>query len=67
MSSNYKNYVLNKFSGKVKVTFQDGINYPAPVELIFNLIGLFIAGLVYLSYKGWIDVKWMEMENATRS
>jgi uncharacterized membrane protein (Fun14 family) len=31
------------------------------------VIGLFVAGLVYLSYKGWIDVKWMEMENATRT
>jgi uncharacterized membrane protein (Fun14 family) len=26
--------------------------------------GLFVAGLAYLSYKGWIDVK-LEMENAT--
>jgi uncharacterized membrane protein (Fun14 family) len=29
--------------------------------------GLFVAGLAYLSYKGWIDIKWMEMENATRA
>jgi uncharacterized membrane protein (Fun14 family) len=29
------------------------------------VVGLFVAGLAYLSYKGWIDVKWMEMENAT--
>ena len=27
--------------------------------------GLFVAGFAYLSYKGWIDVKWLEMENAT--
>ena len=31
------------------------------------VIGLFVVGLSYLSYKGWIDVKWTEMENATRS
>lgn len=31
------------------------------------VIGFFIAGLAYLSYKGWIDVKWVAMENATRS
>ena len=31
------------------------------------VVGLFVAGLAYLSYKGWIDVKWMEMENATRT
>ena len=30
-------------------------------------IGLFVVGLSYLSYKGWIDVKWIEMENATKA
>ncbi|HYA84073.1 MAG TPA: FUN14 domain-containing protein [Candidatus Bathyarchaeia archaeon] len=31
------------------------------------VVGLFVAGLAYLSYKGWLDVKWMEMENAART
>jgi uncharacterized membrane protein (Fun14 family) len=31
------------------------------------VIGLFVVGLSYLSYRGWIDVKWMEMENATKT
>jgi uncharacterized membrane protein (Fun14 family) len=31
------------------------------------VIGLFAVGLSYLSYRGWIDVKWMEMENATKA
>jgi uncharacterized membrane protein (Fun14 family) len=32
------------------------------------IAGLFIAAaLAYLSYKEWVDVKWVEMENATRS
>src|SRR5215469_4622730 len=31
------------------------------------VVGLFVAGLEFLSYKGWIDVKWTAMENATRS
>ena len=31
------------------------------------IIGLFVVGLSYLSYKGWIDVKLMEMENATKT
>jgi len=31
------------------------------------VIGLFVAALAYLSYKGLIDVKWVAMENATRS
>ena len=28
------------------------------------VLGLCVVGLSYLSYRGWIDVKWMEMENA---
>ena len=31
------------------------------------IIGLFVVGLSYLSYRGWVDVKWMEMENATKT
>jgi uncharacterized membrane protein (Fun14 family) len=31
------------------------------------VVGLFVSGLAYLSYKGWIDLKWMEMENAART
>jgi uncharacterized membrane protein (Fun14 family) len=30
-------------------------------------VGLFVAALAYLSYKGLIDVKWVAMENVTRS
>jgi uncharacterized membrane protein (Fun14 family) len=30
------------------------------------VIGLFVAALAYLSYKGLIDVKWVAMENITR-
>jgi uncharacterized membrane protein (Fun14 family) len=37
------------------------------VMKIAAVIGLFVVDLSYLSYKGWIDVRWMEMENATRS
>jgi uncharacterized membrane protein (Fun14 family) len=31
------------------------------------VIGLFVAGLAYLSYKGWVDVKWVVMEDASRN
>jgi uncharacterized membrane protein (Fun14 family) len=31
------------------------------------VIGLFVAALAYLSYRGWIDVKWVAMEDASRS
>jgi uncharacterized membrane protein (Fun14 family) len=31
------------------------------------IIGLFVIGLGYLSYRGWVDVKWVAMEDASRS
>jgi uncharacterized membrane protein (Fun14 family) len=31
------------------------------------VVGLFVSALAYLSYKGLIDVKWVAMENITRS
>jgi uncharacterized membrane protein (Fun14 family) len=31
------------------------------------VVGLFVTALAYLSYQGLIDVKWVAMENATRS
>jgi uncharacterized membrane protein (Fun14 family) len=30
------------------------------------VIGLFVAGLAYLSYRGWVNVKWAAMEDASR-
>ena len=31
------------------------------------VVGLFVAVLAYLSYKGFIDVKWVALENVTRN
>ena len=31
------------------------------------IIGLFVVGLAYLSYRGWVDVKWVAIEYASRS
>ena len=31
------------------------------------VIGLFVAGLAYLAYRGWVDVRWVTMEDASRS
>jgi uncharacterized membrane protein (Fun14 family) len=31
------------------------------------VIGLFVAALAYLSFRGWVDVKWAAMEDASRS
>ena len=37
------------------------------MKIVAIVIGLFVIGLSYLSYKGWIDVKWIEMEDATKT
>jgi uncharacterized membrane protein (Fun14 family) len=37
------------------------------MKIAVIVIGLFVVGLSYLSYKGWIGVKWIEMENATKT
>ena len=37
------------------------------MKIAVVVVGLFVAALAYLSYKGLIDVKWVAMENATRS
>ena len=31
------------------------------------VIGLFVAALAYLSYRGWVDVKWAAIEDASKS
>jgi uncharacterized membrane protein (Fun14 family) len=31
------------------------------------VVGLFVVGIAYLSYRGWVDVKWAAMEAASRS
>jgi uncharacterized membrane protein (Fun14 family) len=33
------------------------------MKLSAVVVGLFVAALAYLSYKGLIDVKWVAMEN----
>src|SRR5215469_9912039 len=37
------------------------------MKLAAIVIGLFVVGLAYLSYRGWVDVKWAAMEDASRS
>jgi uncharacterized membrane protein (Fun14 family) len=31
------------------------------------IVGLFVVALSYLSYKGWLDVKWIPIENTAKS
>jgi uncharacterized membrane protein (Fun14 family) len=37
------------------------------IKIAAVVIGLFVAVLAYLSYRGWVDVKWVAMEDASRS
>jgi len=37
------------------------------MKIVEVVIGLFVAGHAYLSYRGWVDVKWVAIENASRS
>jgi uncharacterized membrane protein (Fun14 family) len=37
------------------------------IKLAAIIIGLFVVAISYLSYKGWLDVKWIPIESATKS
>ena len=37
------------------------------MKIAAAIIGLFVVALAYLSYRGWVDVKWAAMEDASRS
>jgi len=46
---------------------QPGFAIKKVMKIAAVVIGLFVAVLSYLSYKGLIDVKWVALENITRS
>jgi uncharacterized membrane protein (Fun14 family) len=37
------------------------------MKLAAIVLGLFVVALAYLSYRGWVDVKWIAIENVTKS
>jgi uncharacterized membrane protein (Fun14 family) len=37
------------------------------IKLAAIIVGLFVVALSYLSYKGWLDVKWIPIENTAKS
>ncbi len=37
------------------------------IKLVAIIVGLFVVALSYLSYKGWLDVKWIPIENIAKS
>jgi uncharacterized membrane protein (Fun14 family) len=36
------------------------------IKLAAIVVGMFVVVLSYLSYKGWLDVKWIPIENTTK-
>src|SRR5712691_10242289 len=37
------------------------------IKIAAITVGLFVVALSYLSYKGWLDVKWIPIENSAKS
>ena len=37
------------------------------MKLAAIVLGVFVVALMYLSYKGWLDVKWIPIENTAKS
>jgi uncharacterized membrane protein (Fun14 family) len=37
------------------------------IKLAAIIVGLFVVAISYLSYKGWLDVKWIPIENTAIS
>jgi uncharacterized membrane protein (Fun14 family) len=37
------------------------------IKLAAIVVGLFVVALSYLSYKGWLDVKWIPIEDTAKS
>jgi hypothetical protein len=56
--------VLKDMLGCLDFLFTLYIYWIFCIKIAAVAVGLFVAGLAYLSYKGWIDVKWTAMENA---
>ncbi len=37
------------------------------MKIVAVVIGLLVAGLAYLSYRGWVDVKWAALEEVVNA
>jgi uncharacterized membrane protein (Fun14 family) len=51
------------------IIFSAGVGFALKklMKLAAIVLGLFVVGLAYLSCRGWIDVKWIAIENTTKS
>jgi uncharacterized membrane protein (Fun14 family) len=61
-------YLIAKYPNSATCFFSlAGYAIKKVMKIAAVVIGLFVAALAYLSYKGWVDVKWAAMEDASRS
>jgi uncharacterized membrane protein (Fun14 family) len=60
-------YILSKLGMSMHKVAVAGYAIKKVMKIAAVIVGLFVAALAYLSYKGLIDVKWVAMENVTRS
>jgi uncharacterized membrane protein (Fun14 family) len=59
--------LLFSFGGGTLLGYFAGKAVKVVAKIAAIIIGLFILGLAYLSYRGWIDVHWRTVEEQTQS
>ena len=57
---------LFSFGGSSILGFLAGYSLKRIIKIAAIIIGAFILGLAYLSYRGWINVQWQIVEDQTR-
>jgi len=57
---------LFSFGGSSLLGFLAGYSLRRIIKIAAIIIGAFILGIAYLSYKGWILVQWQIVEDQTR-
>ena len=57
---------LFSFGGSSILGFLAGYSLKRIIKIAAIIIGVFILGLAYLSYKGWISVQWQIVEDQTK-
>ena len=57
---------LFSFGGSSILGFLAGYSLKRIIKIAAIIVGVFILGLAYLSYKGWINVQWQIVEDQTK-
>jgi uncharacterized membrane protein (Fun14 family) len=58
--------ILFSFGGSSLLGFAAGYALRRIIKIAAVIIGVFVLGLAYLSYKGWVNVQWPVVENQTQ-